>query len=395
MVLAAIGLVALGCNWAKNRDGIINREVFILTLYALIVGFFSFASETIHETGGNAYVTLFVSMWVWVGAAYAVSLLIKQVHGEVTVRLFFNYVIVVCVLQCFIAFTKEYYLPLKTFVDNLVTGEAFMGKAEGRLYGIGAALDVAGLRFSAILVTISYFCVNANEYVRKRYVGWYLIAFVIIAVIGNMMSRSTTIGLIISLSYLLYSTFFSKNVEKESLKMAWMYLGGICAVIIPIIVILYYINDTFYTNIRFAFEGFFNWWELGRYENKSNTILLNMIVFPDNLSTWIFGDGYIVKPELVDPYYQGPLYGGFYKDTDIGYLLFIFYFGLIGLIAMIAYIVKAALLSIERFPIYKVLLLMILAVNLIGWCKVSTDIFVVFAPFLIIPKYLEGNKNYE
>ena len=145
-------------------------------------------------------------MWVWIGAAYTVSQFIKWIHGEVTVQLFFNYVILVCVFQCIIAVTKEYYSPLKMLVDNLVSGEGFMGKAGNRLYGIGAALDVAGLRFSAVLVIITYLCVNLKVSERRWKLIWYLIAYFIIVLLGNMMSRSTTTGkfdnvLIIYLNY--------------------------------------------------------------------------------------------------------------------------------------------------------------------------------------------------
>lgn len=383
MVLAAIGLVALALDWGNKRDAMVNRDMFFLTLAAMVVGVLSFVSEVYHETGGSVYSTLFVSMWVWVGAAYTVSLLIKQVHGRVTIRLFFNYVIIVCVMQCLIAITKEYYAPLKVLVDNLVEGEGFMGKTEGRLYGIGAALDVAGLRFSAVLTIITYLCLNSQNDEDIKNIKWYLVAFFIIIIIGCMMSRSTTIGIIISLGYLFYETLIKK--ENITLKYYWKYFSMALGGIIPVCVVLYYMNDTFYENIRFGFEGFFNWWEQGSYSTHSNNILLNMIILPDNLHTWLFGDGYIVKPELVDPYYIGPKYLGFYKDTDIGYLLFIYYFGLIGMASMVGYICTAARLCIRRFPAYKILLIMILLVNLIGWCKVTTDIFVVFAPFLILP----------
>lgn len=384
MALAAIGLVILGNNWAKSKDAMINQQVFVMTLYALLVGLVSLFSETYHGTGGNIYVTLFISMWVWIGAAYTVSQLIRWIHGEVTVQLFFNYVILVCVFQCIIAVTKEYYPPLKMMVDSLVSGEGFMGKAGNRLYGIGAALDVAGLRFSAVLVIITYLCVNLKESERRWKLIWYMIAYFIIVLLGNMMSRSTTIGFIISIGYLGYAVFF-KQTQKENAMAFGKYFLGILAVILPVLVLLYYVDDTFYKNIRFAFEGFFNWWEHGEYKNKSNSILLHMIVWPDNWQSWLIGDGYFAQPDLVDPYYLGPRYDGFYKGTDIGYCLFIFYFGLIGLACMVAYICKAAFCGMERFPMYKGMFLMLLAINLIGWCKVSTDIFPIFAPFLIIP----------
>ena len=60
-----------------------------------------------------------------------------------------------------------------------------------------------------------------------------------------------------------------------------------------------------------------------------------MVVFPDNWVTWLIGDGYAANPmdktlSFFDPYYTGPIYHGYYKGTDIGYLRYIFYFGLVG-----------------------------------------------------------------
>ena len=92
--------------------------------------------------------------------------------------------------------------------------------------------------------------------------------------------------------------------------------------------------------IQFAFEGFFSLVEKGRWEVSSNEILKNMYRFPESIKTWIIGDGYIENPKN-DPYFIGKLTGGYYMGTDVGYLRFIYYFGLIGLIAFIIFMVKA------------------------------------------------------
>ena len=118
-----------------------------------------------------------------------------------------------------------------------------------------------------------------------------------------------------------------------------------------------------------------------------------MIVFPDNFKTWIIGDGYIENPYRRDPYYVGPNYGGYYMGTDIGYLRFIFYFGLIGLVTFISYFFKVAKTCVSRFPKYATMFWLVLAINMIVWLKVSTDIFLVFAIFLCISK--EDNEEYE
>lgn len=392
MALAGIGLLILGKSLAQRRDAGINKDFFMLSLLALCISLASLLTMTINNTPDASFLTYFVSMWVWMGGAYTVVRWLDTAYGYVNVCLVCNQLIAVCVIQCLIAWTKDVYPPLQAWVDSFVGGEAFMGNTkEARLSGIGAALDVAGLRFSAVVVMIGYILSKAEELSHKQVVT-YLISFLIIAIIGNMMSRTTTVGVGLALVYWIYSTnllSLKQNIKNQKL---WFWLGGILCVIIPVFIYLYFANDTFYKNIRFGFEGFFSLWETGEWQTSSNNILLeHMVVFPDNWVTWLIGDGYAANPmdktlSFFDPYYTGPIYHGYYKGTDIGYLRYIFYFGLVGTFVFVLFMWKSAWACIHRFKDYKMMFLMILLVNYIGWFKVSTDIFLVFAIFLVLSK---------
>ena len=392
MALAGIGLLILGKRLAQRRNAGINKDFFVLSLLALGISLISLLTMTINNTPDASFLTYFVSMWVWMGGAYTVVRWLDTAYGYVNVRLVCNQLIAVCVIQCLIAWTKDVYPPLQAWIDSFVGGEAFMGNTkEARLSGIGAALDVAGLRFSAVSVMIGYILSKAEELSHKQVVT-YLISFLIIAIIGNMMSRTTTVGVGLALVYWIYSTnllSLKQNIKNQKL---WFWLGGILCVIIPVFIYLYFANDTFYKNIRFGFEGFFSLWETGEWQTSSNDILLeHMVVFPDNWVTWLIGDGYAANPmdktlSFFDPYYTGPIYHGYYKGTDIGYLRYIFYFGLVGTFVFVFFMWKSAWACIHRFKNYKMMFLMILLVNYIGWFKVSTDIFLVFAIFLVLSK---------
>lgn len=392
MILAGIGLLILGKRLAQRRNAGINKDFFVLSLLALGISLISLLTMTINNTPDASFLTYFVSMWVWMGGAYTVVRWLDTAYGYVNVRLVCNQLIAVCVIQCLIAWTKDVYPPLQAWVDSFVGGEAFMGNTkEARLSGIGAALDVAGLRFSAVVVMIGYILSKAEELSHKQVVT-YLISFLIIAIIGNMMSRTTTVGVGLALVYWIYSTnllSLKQNIKNQKL---WFWLGGILCVIIPVFIYLYFANDTFYKNIRFGFEGFFSLWETGEWQTSSNDILLeHMVVFPDNWVTWLIGDGYAANPmdktlSFFDPYYTGPIYHGYYKGTDIGYLRYIFYFGLVGTFVFSLFMWRSAWACIHRFKNYKMMFLMILLVNYIGWFKVSTDIFLVFAIFLVLSK---------
>lgn len=78
------------------------------------------------------------------------------------------------------------------------------------------------------------------------------------------------------------------------------------------------------------------------------------------------------------------MWKGYYQNTDIGYLRFIFYFGIFGLIAFIWYFIKVGTTCVKRFISHRLLFATLLLLNFIIWCKVSTDIFLVFALFLCL-----------
>lgn len=79
--------------------------------------------------------------------------------------------------------------------------------------------------------------------------------------------------------------------------------------------------------------------------------------------------------------------------TDVGYLRFIFYFGLAGMIAFSLYMFYAARILMDKHPKYKVLFLLVLLVNYVMWFKVASDLFLVFAFFLCADRELDTENN--
>lgn len=385
MVVAAVGLVMLIINLAKSQDKSINNSILSLAGYSGLVSIISFVSVTLHETNDYSYASFFMSFFVWTGAAYACLQLMKQVHGHLSVEIICNYLIAVCVFQCIIALCMDYSPSLKNQVDSLIGSTGFMGKTEGRLYGIGCANDVGGSRFAAIIIMIAFLASNRKNTEKGYVLPCYMAALAILVIIGNMISRTTLVGMIIAILYWLYASgIIGRSISSAKQATLWYWIIGILLIAVPTTIHFYNTSPSFNHNIRFAFEGFFSLVEKGYWETNSNNILKDMVVFPDNLHTWLIGDGYMLDPYETDPYYVGKDYHGFYKNTDIGYLRFIFYFGIIGLIAITAYMVKVMLCCMKNLPKYKMLFFMLLLLNMILWFKVSTDIFLVFAPFLLI-----------
>jgi hypothetical protein len=394
MAMAAFGLVLLGVQLGKARNSVLNKNIFILSIFAAIVSLIGLISVTYNETPDYTYASYIVSMWVWLGGAYVAVSLMRKVHGYASVKLVCNYLIAICVFQCTIALLIDSFPLVKGVVDGFLAGEGYMGKNESRLYGIGCALDVAGSRFAVVLIMIAYITtLKDDEFVRK-YIWLYIAAFLYITVVGNMMARTTIMGVGLALLYWIgKSGLFSLRINSEY-KYIWNRLGALLLIAIPFIVYLYDTNPVFKEDIRLAFEGFFSLAEKGQWDVNSNNRLADMYVFPDNIKTWIIGDGYFANPGDTDPYYVGPLGGAFYKSTDVGYLRFIFYFGVIGLFAFILYFFKCAQVCVSRFKREALMFWLILLANYILWFKVATDIFIVFALFLCVSAQ-EENEQYD
>ena len=142
MVIAAVGLVLFGYDLLRNRALVISRDFLIFSIIAIMVSVWTYLVITLNDTIDDSYVQYVISAWVWMGGAYTVVWLIKAVHGEASVKLIGQYLVCVCVGQCILAYSMTLSPALKNFVDSLMGNAAdFMGQAEGRIYGLGAALD--------------------------------------------------------------------------------------------------------------------------------------------------------------------------------------------------------------------------------------------------------------
>lgn len=392
MVMAGLGLIAITSHLAINRDSLINSGIFSLSLWAGFVSIIGWISVVYNGTPDLAYANYIVSMWVWLSAAYFLVMCMRFVHRCVTIHLIIRYLLVVCVIQCLLALLIDNVPIIRTFAIFVMGPQEWI-EGVNRLYGIGAALDTAGVRFSVVLVLTAFYIVIISKTELRKWMPVYLIAFFIIGIIGNMIARTTTVGLILSFVYWFYVAYSSKFHINNDNRAFWVWGTFIFTVTLIITIYLYNCDPEIRKNLRFAFEGFFSLIEDGEWNVSSNEKLQTMYVFPQNYKTWLIGDGYFSNPISIDPYFIGKEVSGYYMGTDVGYLRFIFYFGLFGLLGMCMVIIKAGLLCVYKFPTYKLLFIFLIIINFLVWLKVSTDIFLIFALFLMIDS--NDEENYQ
>lgn len=382
MVIAAFGLILFSYDMLQNRAVIISKDFLMFSIICIIVSIWSYLVITLNNTVDTSYAQYVISAWVWMGGAYTVVWLIDAIHGKASVALICKYLVFVCVGQCILAYMMTLFPALKSFIDSLMGNAAdFMGPAEGRIYGLGAALDPSGLRFAAVLVILAHLIHNTNAETERGMEAFYVFAFFLISIIGNMISRTTIIGVGIALLYWILLFFFEKR--EHYLSGFWV-TATICIFIsLGLIVLLYNTNFAFRNNLRFGFEGFFSLVEKGYWETNSTNILKGMVIWPESIKTWAIGDGLFFNAEGT-PDRFGQLETGFYMDTDIGYLRYIFYFGSIGLLLLTAVFARITSTCCRLFTKDRLLFLLILLVNMVGWIKVSSDIIMIFAPFFVL-----------
>ena len=381
-LMAAFGLVCLLVVLIKKREFSVPKELLILLFLSGVVSLVSLFAININQTPDKTYVTYIRSAIIWLSGAFGVCCVIWLTHRRISVPLVVNYLVWVCVFQCVVALLNEFVPVFRTFIDATVEQGQGLLRDLGRMYGLGASLDVAGSRFAAVLAAIVFLLEQKREDRDELFQIPLVLAFIIITVVGNMIARTTLVGVGLGLVYLVFAELriiSLRRIDKDyhSSLGAWVLVILFAA---PICVYFYNTSLQFQEMMRFAFEGFFNYFEEGEWSTDSTAKLETMYVWPDNLKTWMIGDGYF-ENQRNDPNYIGiATRNGYYMGTDVGYCRFIFYFGIPGLLAISAVMIYAGVISAQGFPKYSLIFIMGVLCNFIVWLKVSTDLF----PFLSI-----------
>ncbi|MEN5058401.1 hypothetical protein [Sphingobacterium kitahiroshimense] len=377
VILAAIGSALLFMEMLKNRKVEISVQLLVASGIAIVFSLICYFATDVNGTADFAYATYVMSFILWLLAGYTVIYTLKQLHGVVNVRLLTYYLAAASLMQCILALCIDSYPAVQILVDRYVEqGQEFVQEVK-RLYGVGASLDNAGVRFSIVLILLSsQFRSELFEKKKLPLLITLLLTFFAILTLGSIISRTTSVGGAIGLAYMMFGT----GMLRRTIHMDFMRFLGVLFLMLSLagLVAMYFYetNAMFKDYMRFAFEGFFNYFEKGEWRTDSTDKLTkNMWVWPSDTKTWLIGTG---------------LFDGWVFDTDIGYCRFILYCGLTGFIVFAIFFIFNALNFAARYSKYKWLFVMLLALSFVAWFKVSTDIFLIYALFYCIES-LQGS----
>lgn len=375
LVGAICGAIALGYDLIRGQEHAVSKHFFgalcIATLYSVV----NLIAVEVNDEFDFSYATYVASFLTWTFGAYSVIRAIRLAHGKVSLRLVCGYLTVVATFQCILAVLNDNVVAIDNFTNSLINTEFY--KEINRMYGLGAALDPAGTRFSFVLVFIAFImCIDE----RVKHSNWALLgfmsAFFIISMFGNMVSRTTSVGMLLGLLVIAFSTgIYRLQILVSNIKMYTIF-GFVMLVVIPFGIYLYVTDPYFESQFRFAFEGFFGLIEQGEWTSQSNDILMNSWVWPETTKEWIIGTG---------------LFDNFVHATDIGYCRLILYSGLIGFTVFSMLFVYSAIAFIGKYRRYRYMFIMMLALSFIIWVKVSTDLYQFWALLYVFVDREEAN----
>lgn len=382
LILAVLGVIHFILLGSIKRELIFSKGLLFSALIALVFSVQCLMSAELNFSEDFSYASYLFTFFVWIFAAYSVALLIYRLHGGFTIRHLTYYLAGASVFQCISALVIDNNKAVKDLVDSVVFQGADFLEEIGRLYGVGASLDSAGVRFSVVLILIAFVIIYDTEVRNNWKALFYLISsFLIITVIGNMISRTTTTGALLGLFALFLSTgLLNFVIRARSKKMIIILIASLLAFTF-LFVYLYQTDPYYYDLLRYGFEGFFNWVETGEWTTGS-TEKLNAVmwVWPTDLRTWMIGSG---------------IFGLFAFSTDIGYCRFVLYCGVLGFSTFVFLFIYNTYLFAKNYPTYKFMFVTLFVLALVIWLKVATDIFLIFALFYWLDEIQEEVSESE
>ena len=371
VMLAVFGGGMLVFNTIRTKDYALSKGLLYALMIAGLFALVNYISLIINNSDDYSYTSYPASALVWIFGAYGSITFIRWTHKKVTIELVVRYLAGGAAFHSILSQLIDRNESVKNFINSIFLVSSDMEEMN-RLYSFGVGLDPAGVKFAVILILIAG-VLTISKGVKKN-VGlmvFYFLCFAIISVLGNVISRTTTIGMGLGLVVFAISTGLYKFVIKVG-KIKIMRVFGLILVLgIPLTIYYYDVNASFRDQIEYGFEGFFNLFESGEFQTSSTDELSTMWVWPHDTQTWLIGSGRFGSRDV----------GNYYYFSDIGYCRFIFYSGLIGFTVFGLYFVYNAIYFAIRYPRYRYIFLLMIVVTFVIWAKVATDIFQLYALF--------------
>ncbi len=378
-VLGVVGCLLFVLN---IKDRIMYRKninyLLKISCLPLAVSVFSILINATFELG---FTKLLITNIFYLFGAYLLVKMIKWGNGgRLDSTTIINYFIISAIIQCILTMIMFLNPSIANSLQSLLQYNEIavqsLDRTDGtRLVGFGAYFFSSGVihGFVLFLIVIQLFYRKQNSALS---ISLYLLCWIFIVIVGVMLARTTFIGAAGSIVLLLFILLFKKTtIPKSKIYLGFLFLLISCVIVMERLDKFSFLDD--YEGImHFGFEMFYNYDKTGSFStSSSNGMLENMLIFPDNMATWLMGDG-----RWVDP--NNPL--KYYMHTDVGYSRMLFHFGLFGLFLFLAFQYKMINYSIKNAGYSNLYVLTFYVFMLILNIKGFTDLFLYLVPFAFI-----------
>lgn len=371
---ALIGIVGMFVYMSNDyiKSVLFRGHAFrkVLSLYVPII-IVTIISLLVNSTGDLRFVKWAITGVFYFFGGATIVYLTKKIYGYIDGVKIVDMMIIAAVFQLSLSLIMWAFPALKDELISLLKtssiNDMILEKAsEKRLIGFGAYFFGSAVIHGFILIMIA---IHYNKVNGTKSLIW-MLSFIYIFIIGLMMARSIIFGAIFALIVFLVRAYNSYKLFSSTSKVVF---AVFFALMIASTLSSSLINR-FQTVIDFGFELFINERETGHLRVQSMNSLDNMYIYPDNIKTWVIGDGKWDKSN-----------GGYYKDTDVGVCRMIFYFGLIGLFVYFLFNIRLLMTICRRNREWGSLpVIVFLAYISILNYKGFTDIFLLIIPFYFV-----------
>ncbi len=322
LIIGVLGLMIYASRVIYKYSNIqseilLNKDFLIFWLGTSAILFIALFVIIVNGSGDyKVILELLIRFTILFGGAYFLTWYLNQFYQHLDYQIILKAYITVIVIQCFIGVFSFVSPAVKNIFDSIQRPNdiAIQNKVGFmRMSGFGMTFFGAGLDCGLALMVIVHL-VRENIYKSRKLLSFALM-FLFILAVGTFMARTTLIGAIIAFGYL----FLPNSNSKKHLKFAaitFITIFLLAGYFIPIMLN----SEKYGMVIRFAFEAFFNYTEYGSLETESSNDLQTMYRFPEQIKTYLIGDGWLNHPSIE---------GYYYMQTDVGYLRLIYFGGIL------------------------------------------------------------------
>lgn len=362
------------------KDGLLlNRKVkcrYIKTLfYPVLMSLFTVLSSVVNTITENTFIIFPFQVIYLLLLSYCIYYITKRFCKVISFYVITRYFLMTLVVQSVIAIVMFVNQPICLFLFDLqgidLTSRVIKMYFGVRLIGLGCFYFGAGAIYGLGLIAIMPFMLKAKN---KQQLIKLILLYVYIFIVGIFFARTTMIGCVFSIVYLIFCILIPKMCNKVFLvfRQFIIYLTVFGIALVFIYTSSPKLQEDYGDIIDFGFEAFINLVENGELSTASSDGLTeyHLSIWPQNQKTYYIGDMRWTKGD------------SYYGDSDVGYVRLLFYFGVPGVILFLLYqysivrisglIFKERILSFFFFTVFFYALILLIK----GYIDVASLIFI-------------------